>query len=138
MLNDLKILNGNLDLKFDKYTYEYTVEVENDIDHLEISYKLDENATIEIINNELREEENIVTIKVSDEKSEEIYTLYVHKDEEVVSGIDNYKKNLEVIKKEEINVYQVQILSISIFLIIIIIFTFLFGRKNKINKNKII
>ena len=135
MLNDLKILNGNLELKFDKYTYEYTVTVDSDIDHLELSYKLDDDATLEVIDNDLTGKDNIVTLKVRNGKLEDTYTLYVRKDEEVISGIDDYKKSLEVIKNEEIEIYKVQILGISIFLTLIVIFTLMFKKEKKINKN---
>jgi len=51
MLKDLKILNGNLELKFNEYTYDYTVVVEDNVDSLEIEYVLSEGATIDIRSN---------------------------------------------------------------------------------------
>lgn len=129
MLNDLKVLNGILDLKFDKYTYEYTISVDSDVDHLELSYKLDEDATIEVIDNDLDARDNIVYLKVKNKVKEDNYTLYVTRYEEKVSGIDNYMKSLEIAKKDDIEIYKVQILGISLFFVLIIIFTLMFRRK---------
>ncbi len=130
MLSDLKILNGNLELKFDKYNYIYTVTVDSTINSLEFTYKLDSDATLEIIDNELLAKDNIVYLKVTNKDLEEtIYTFYVTKNAEVVSGINNYKESLELNKPEELALYKVQILSISLFFLIIIIFTLMFKKQ---------
>ena len=134
MLIDLKILNGNLELKYNEYTYEYTVKVDNTVNSLNIEYKLTEGTSINIRNNILTEGENKVYLDVFDSENYETYTLIVYKQEiEEVSGIDMYLKSLEVNNtKEELELYKVQILSISIFLIIILLFSLIFKRK-KIN-----
>ncbi len=129
MLNDLKVLNGNLELSFNNLNYEYTVEVEEDIKKLEFSFKYDDGVNIEVIDNDLKNIDNIVYIKVSKENEEDIYTLYVHKKvTNEVTGIDLFKSSLDI-EKEEIALYKVQILGISIFLIIVIIFCLLFKKK---------
>ena len=58
MLLDLKILNGDMPLKFDKYVNNYTVEIKEDVTKLEIEY---------ICNND-----DLVTIKNNDKK------IYLH------------------------------------------------------------
>ncbi len=134
MLKDLKILNGNLELAFNEYTYEYTVVVEKDIKELEFEYKLEDDCYIKILNNELKDGENIVYLNVYNLDSEITYTFYVYKDGMAeVNGIDNYMKSLEVSTKEEVELYKVQILTVSVFLILIIIFSIMFRRKRRKN-----
>ncbi len=130
MLKDLDVLNGNLELKFNEYTYEYTVTVDSDVDALELFYKLDEHANINIRDNELKTQENIVYLDVYNIDNEVTYTLYVYKKEtNLTAGINSYKESLEVKAQEEIDIYKVQILAVSIFLIIIIIFTIMFKKR---------
>lgn len=133
MLKDLKILNGNLELKFNEYTYEYTVVVEDDIDSLEIEYVLCERCSIDIKSNFLVNGDNFVYLNVFDENlNKKTYTLYVYKeDSEVVSGIDNYVNSLEFNKAEEVVLYKVQLLTVSMFLMIVIVFSIIFRRKVK-------
>lgn len=133
MLKDLKILNGNLELKFNEYIYEYTVVVEEDVDSLEIEYVLSDNCSIDIKSNYLNNGDNIVYLDVYDtDLNRETYTLYVYKESsESVSKIDNYLSSLEINKVEEISLYKVQLLTISMFLMIIIVFSIIFRRKVK-------
>lgn len=132
MLKELKILNGNLELEFNEYTYEYTVTVDNSINELEFEYKLEDDCYVNVLNNSLVNDENIVYLNVYNIDNEVTYTLYVYKENaEDVNGIDNYMKSLEVEVKNEIEVYKIQTLAVSIFLILIVIFSIMF-RKNKI------
>jgi len=133
MLKDLKILNGNLELKFNEYTYEYTIVVEDNIDSLEIEYVLEEGCTIDIKSNTLTDGDNVVYLNIYDEDlNSQIYTLYVYKENgETVSSIDNYVSSLDVNNIEEISLYKVQILTVSIFLMIVILFSIIFKRKVK-------
>ncbi|MBE6157007.1 MAG: hypothetical protein E7161_04630 [Firmicutes bacterium] len=136
MLNDLKVLNGNLELKYNEYTYEYTVTVEENINNLELEYILEDDCYIEIRNNELNFGENTVYIDVYNIDEKITYTLYVYKENSnVVNGIDDYKKTLEIVTTNEVALYKVQLLSIGIFLIIIIVFSLIFRRK-KVYKQK--
>ena len=50
MLLDLKILNGDMPLKFDKYVNNYTVEIAEDVTKLEIDYKCNEGDLVNILN----------------------------------------------------------------------------------------
>jgi len=132
MLKELKILNGTLDLEFNEYIYEYTVNVTDDINSLELSYELDKDTYINIRGNTINEGENIVYLDVYDLNFSRTYTLYVYKENsESVSEIDNFISSLEVANKEELSLYKVQILSISVFLTIIILFSFIFKRTKK-------
>lgn len=134
MLKDLKILNGNLELKYNEYTYEYTVTVDSNVNSLEFDYTLDDDCYIDIKDNILDKSENIVTLDVYNVDNTITYTFYVYKEsEEEVNGIDNYMKSLEVASTNNKEFYKVQILSVSIFLTLIIIFSLLFHRK-KVSK----
>ena len=130
MLNDLKILNGTLELSFNKYTYEYTVIVDNNINTLDFVYKLEDNCNININNNLLNNYENIVTIDVYNDENIETYTFYVYKEAtNYTSLIDNYKKSLEIVNNIEVEPYKIQLLVSGIFLSIIIVFSILFRHK---------
>ena len=130
MLKDLKILNGNLDLKYNEYTYEYTVTVDSNVNSLEFDYTLDDDCYIDIKDNILDDKENTVTLDVYNLDESITYTFYVYKEsDEEVNGIDNYMKSLEVANTNHVDLYKVQILSVSLFLTIIIIFSILFHRK---------
>ncbi len=130
MIEDLKIINGNLELEFDKYTYLYTVTVDNNINSLEFTYSLADNTYIDIRDNYLDKEENLVYIDVYNNEEVSTYTFYVYKENiEEVSGIDNYLASLEVKNEDVTSLYKIQILSISMFLIIVIIYAIIFRRK---------
>ena len=130
MLKDLKILNGNLELKYNEYTYEYTVTVDSNVNSLEFDYTLDDDCYIDIKDNILDDKENTVTLDVYNLDESITYTFYVYKEsDEEVNGIDNYMKSLEVANTNHVDLYKVQILSVSLFLTIIIIFSILFHRK---------
>ena len=130
MINDLQILNGNLELKFNPYTYEYTVKVDSDIESLEFSYNLEPDCYINIRNNTLDNKENMVYVDVYNIDKTITYTFLVTKEEEnSVSGIDDYKKSLEIVNNESINILYVQCLGIGLVLTIIILFSIIFRRK---------
>lgn len=130
MLKDLKILNGNLELVFNEYTYEYTVTVDSNTTSLEFSYNLDADCYLNIRNNNLNNLENIVYLDVYNIDKSQTYTFYVYKENsETVSEINKFVSSLEVSKKEELSLYKVQILTVSIFLIIVILYSIIFKRK---------
>ena len=82
MLLDLEVLNGKMSLKFDKYVNTYTIEIEDDVNFLDIKYKIDEKDTIKILNNEnLVGGLNYVFIEVTHENEKNMYTLEVYKNE---------------------------------------------------------
>ena len=130
MINDLQILNGNLELKFNPYTYEYTVKVDSNIESLEFSYNLEPDCYINIRNNTLDNKENMVYVDIYNIDNTITYTFLVTKEEEnSVSGIDDYKKSLEIVNNESINILYVQCLGIGLVLTIIILFSIIFRRK---------
>ena len=94
VLLDLKILNGDMFLKFDKYVNNYTVNVASDVDTLEIEYKIRDTDEIKIVNNEiLNYGLNYVFLEVTSEEEKNVYTLEVYKEKiENVMKYDNKEK----------------------------------------------
>ena len=133
MLKDLQVLNGTLDLKFNEYTYEYTITVDETVNALELAYTLDDDCYVEIKNNVLNYGNNIVYLDVYNVDKTITYTLYVYKENSnLVNGIENYREKIELSHNKEFELYKVQFLAIGIFLLIVFIFTLMF-RKKKIN-----
>ena len=87
MLLDLKILNGDMPLKFDKYVNNYTVEIKEDVTKLEIEY---------ICNND-----DLVTIKNNDNLDFGINHIFI----EVVNNEEKNVYVLEIYKKRDENVF---------------------------------
>lgn len=84
VLLDLKVLNGDMHLNFDKYVNSYTVNVACDVTSLEIEYKIDDDNEIKIINNENFEYGiNYVFIELTAFDEKNIYTLEVYRDKEI-------------------------------------------------------
>ena len=120
MLEELKILNGKLDLKFDKLNNIYTLSVSSNIEKLEFEYKITEGYNIEVIDNYLDEDINNVYIKVYNDSEENIYTFIVYKESSYTSSlIDDYKSSLNV-KKEIVNSTYVYSIIIGCIIVIII------------------
>lgn len=131
MLTELKILNGILELKFDKYTYEYTVQVEDDIKRLDFEYLTTDNVSVNIRNNYIYDGEGLVYVDVINNDNIITYTFSTHKETtNLVSGIDDYKKSLELTKTDNIELYEIQILCSGVFIIIVIIFCLIFRKKH--------
>lgn len=94
-LSSLTVNQMNLKPNFSTDTYEYTIELTQDLNSLEIEAKPNKDtAIVEIFGNEnLQQGENLITIIVSDTSSEEntIYQITVNKnlsEKEVVSSVD--------------------------------------------------
>ena len=80
VLLDLKILNGDMPLKFDKYVNSYTVLVESNVEFLEIEYKIRDTDEIKIINNEnLNYGLNYIFLEITSDNEKNVYTLEVYR-----------------------------------------------------------
>lgn len=129
MLEELEVLNGKLDLKFDKYNNIYTVEVEKDITSLELVYTASEGYKVLINNNILNDELNYVYINVYNESENNTYTLIVTKNiSKTTSLIDDYKKNV-MVEEESVPTYQITLIVSGSIIILITIFIILFHKK---------
>lgn len=131
MIKDLLILNGELELKFNEYTYEYTVLVKDGIKELVFSYELNNGTYANIRNNDLSNEgENIVYLDVYDNTNTITYTFYVYKENtKTVTGIQEYISRLELKKEEDLNMLHVELLVVSCVILIIMVFSIIFHKK---------
>lgn len=131
MLQDLKILNGELSMDFDPLNHKYSVFLNDNNDmELELEYRLEEEAQISVTGNYLDKENSEVVLTVYNEEKMEYYSLYVFKEDtnEVSYTLDN-TTSLDVPLKKEISPYAVPGISATCFLLILFLFTFLFHKK---------
>ena len=131
VLLDLKILNGDLSLEFDKYVNNYTVSVASDVDKLEIDYKIRDTDEIKIVNNEnLEYGLNYIFIEVTNEEEKNMYTLEVYR--EKVENVMSYE-NVSVPKTEEkMPLHVPYLIGGGCFVVILFFFMVIFGhRKSK-------
>ena len=139
-LSILTVQGLTLSPKFDTETYEYTIQLNEDLSSLPIGTRptLDE-ATVEIIGNEnLQDGENIITILVKNEEKEEsaTYQITVNKDiivEEVAEQMSWLKPSTW--GKEEI--IKIAIILVLIVLIIIAIILKINIAKENDKNNKV-
>lgn len=123
-LKSLTIKNLTLSPKFDNETYEYTVELTEDISSLDIDAKAtNSSATIEIIgNNELKNGETVITILLSDSETDEsaTYQIIVNKNvssNEIVGKVNWLQPSTWGVKEKRI----IGIIAIAVLVIVIII-----------------
>ena len=132
MLLDLKILNGDMPLKFDKYVNNYTVEIKEDVTKLEIEYICNNDDLVTIKNNDnLDFGINHIFIEVVNNEEKNVYVLEIYKkrDENVFNEI---KIESEIKNEEKIPNYVPIGLIVGGFFIILLTFWILFHKKNKI------
>ncbi len=100
-IKSLVVKNGEIDKEFDKKTYDYTVNVNEDVTSLDMDITLeDPNSSYEVIGNKnLSSGENIIKIKVTSEdgNTTKLYTV------KVIKGLST-NNNLSMIKVNGNNV----------------------------------
>lgn len=129
MLLDLKILNGDMPLKFDKYVNNYTVEIKEDVTKLEIEYICNNDDLVTIKNNDnLDFGINHIFIEVVNNEEKNVYVLEIYKkrDENVFNEI---KIESEIKNEEKMPDYIPIGLIVGGFLIILFTFWLLFHKK---------
>ena len=126
VLLDLEILNGVMSLKFDKYVNTYTVEVDNNVEKLQINYKVEDEFQVDVINNEnINEGLNYVYIIVTNKNEQNTYTLEVYKEAtKKVISTSNLETKLEV--EQQVNKNTPYIIGTICFAVILIIFLIIF------------
>lgn len=131
MLLNLEILNGEMSPKFDKYVNTYTVEVKDDILTLVMDYETEEGVSVEEVNNNLVEGENLVYLRLKKDEKVETITLEVYK--ESSKHVFDYDKYLTDVSVEApMPEYIPPIIIGSCFLVIAIAFLIIFHKsKNK-------
>lgn len=85
VLDELTILNGNLSIPFESLNNEYTVILKEDVEQLELEYKVEEGVTIFIEGNKDLKNNSVVTITLNDEKKTVVYHLQVLKEEKEIA-----------------------------------------------------
>lgn len=137
MLDKLEVLNGELMPEFDSYNMNYSVIIDDEVNSLQFNiYSSLVNADIIVEgNNDLTYGENLVTIKVSKDGNENIYTLHVYKEkqEASVAFVDDNIETLEIKAPEKIPDYMAPLIGITCFLIILTLFVLLFKPKKSKN-----
>ena len=128
VLLDLKILNGDMPLKFDKYVNSYTVLVESNVEFLEIEYKIRDTDEIKIINNEnLNYGLNYIFLEITSDNKKNVYTLEVYR--EKVESVMKYQEVTLGSGDKVMNENIPYIISFVCFLVILFFFIIIFVRK---------
>lgn len=128
VLLDLKILNGNMPLKFDKYVNSYTVLIESNVEFLEIEYKIRDTDEIKIINNEnLNYGLNYIFLEITSDNEKNVYTLEVYR--EKVESVMMYQEVTLGSGDKVMNENTPYIISFVCFLVILLFFIVIFVRR---------
>ena len=129
MLNELKVLNGVMTPKFDKYNNVYSVSIEENVTELMLEYKANPEYYVRVIgNNNLVPGENVVFIEVTTDEYINSYQLLVYKEyTESVFNVKELVSELEV--KKEVPEYVAPLISCIGFLIIAMFYLLLFKKK---------
>ena len=129
MLEDLKVLNGELSPRYDKYNNKYTIKISKDVSKVDFNFIKEDNIDVSIYgNNNLKEGDNNIVLLVKDKDNiNYIYiTVIKEKSKEIINVLDN-TSSLEIANSTPI--YTGPLIATSCFLIIIVVFLLLFYKK---------
>lgn len=130
MLKDLKILNGELSVKFDPLNTRYTVNMTNSDTKLELEYKIDEDDEISIFGNSLDGQDDLVVISVYNDDELMSYYLEINfLESKNVNLEQDYFASLELNSKQEVPKYVAPLIAGVCFLIILFFFAILFKKR---------
>lgn len=130
MLKDLKILNGELSVKFDPLNTRYTVNMTNSDTKLELEYKIDEDDEISIFGNSLDGQDDLVVISVYNDDELMSYYLEINfLESKNVNLEQDYFASLELNSKQEVPKYVAPVIAGVCFLIILFFFAILFKKR---------
>lgn len=130
MLKDLKILNGELSVKFDPLNTRYTVNMTNSDTKLELEYKIDEDDEISIFGNSLDGQDDLVVISVYNDDEIMSYYLEINfLESKNVNLEQDYFASLELNSKQEVPKYVAPLIAGVCFLIILFFFAILFKKR---------
>lgn len=115
-----------LDIPFDKETFEYTVEVENDIVDLDVNPTVQKEGIIVETTGEknLKDGENIVSITLTAQNNEEIQTSYIIKVNRK-SGIEA-SANVVMLNED----WKIVVIGISLLILVVEIIAYIWMRKH--------
>ncbi len=130
MLKDLKIINGDMSLKFDSLNTIYTIDLTDDSSVLKFQHEIDEKDNISIVGNDLKDGMNEVVLTVYNDKEMMSYYLYVYK-EEILQASNNVETQiaLNIKQNDKISDYALPSISVICFLTILLLFTLLFKKR---------
>ena len=132
MLKDLKILNGELSVKFDPLNTRYTVNMTNSDTKLELEYKIDEDDEISIFGNSLDGQDDLVVISVYNDDELMSYYLEINPLESKNLNLEqDYFASLELNSKQEVPKYVAPLIAGVCFLIILFFFAILFKKRKR-------
>ena len=130
MLKDLKILNGELSVKFDPLNTRYTVNMTNSDTKLELAYEIDEDDEISIFGNSLDGQDDLVVISVYNDDELMSYYLEINfLESKNVNLEQDYFASLELNSKQEVPKYVAPLIAGVCFLIILFFFAILFKKR---------
>lgn len=130
MLKDLKILNGELSVKFDPLNTRYTVNMTNSDTKLELEYEIDEDDEISIFGNSLDGQDDLVVISVYNDDELMSYYLEINfLESKNVNLEQDYFASLELNSKQEVPKYVAPVIAGVCFLIILFFFAILFKKR---------
>ena len=130
MLKDLKILNGELYVKFDPLNTRYTVNMTNSDTKLELEYEIDEDDEISIFGNSLDGQDDLVVISVYNDDELMSYYLEINfLESKNVNLEQDYFASLELNSKQEVPKYVAPLIAGVCFLIILFFFAILFKKR---------
>ena len=130
MLKDLKILNGELSVKFDPLNTRYTVNMTNSDTKLELAYEIDEDDEISIFGNSLDGQDDLVVISVYNDDELMSYYLEINPLESKNVNLEqDYFASLELNSKQEVPKYVAPVIAGVCFLIILFFFAILFKKR---------
>ena len=130
MLKDLKILNGELSVKFDPLNTRYTVNMTNSDTKLELEYEIDEDDEISIFGNSLDGQDDLVVISVYNDDELMSYYLEINPLESKNVNLEqDYFASLELNSKQEVPKYVAPVIAGVCFLIILFFFAILFKKR---------
>lgn len=130
MLKDLKILNGELSVKFDPLNTRYTVNMTNSDTKLELEYEIDEDDEISIFGNSLDGQDDLVVISVYNDDELMSYYLEINfLESKNVNLEQDYFASLELNSKREVPKYVAPLIAGVCFLIILFFFAILFKKR---------
>lgn len=133
-LESLTIKNGELSIPFDRLNNEYTVLLEKEEYRLELEYKVEENITVFVKDNQDLMNNSVVTISLTDEKNIVEYHFQILKEEEEVTTNVFLEDNPVSIEPSFMYEYKIYIIPSIGFLLIFITFKLLFHKKKNPHK----
>lgn len=132
LINDLKITNGEISPKYDKYNNYYSVTIDENTKSLEFSYVYDNNNyEVKIVNNDNLVQNKLVYVTIYNKENSEqntyIFKVYVNETQSTINYDDSINTlNIETDSKKDIN--YAPLIGTICFILIIFVYYLIFLR----------